>query len=169
MPTYHEDYPYYFTCSEMLDTDGNRTWSTPVYAGALTTANQNAATAQSEAAIAKSDASTAKSNAETALSKAKTADTNASEAKDAIENLEIGGRNIWLDSSFNVGDTLADYYNITPHTGTIQRVNGFDENNAVELSRTGYTSTELQRVYIASKNPPTYSNYKEGDVFCLSA
>lgn len=169
MPTYHKDYPHYFTCSEMLDTDGNRTWSTPIYAGALTTANQNAATAKSDAATAKSDASTAKTNAETALSKAKTADTNASEAKDAIDNLEIGGRNIWLDSSFNVGDELTDYYNVTPHTGTIKRVNGFDENSAVELSRTGYSSTELQRVHISSKNPPTYSSYKKGDVFCLSA
>lgn len=42
MPTFNATYPYYFTCSEILYTNNTRKWTTPVYAGALTSANQTA-------------------------------------------------------------------------------------------------------------------------------
>lgn len=117
LPTYSASYPYYFTCSEVLLSNGTRVWSTPVYAGALTTANQTAASANTTAAAAQSTANTAnstanvaqttantanttantaKNTADTAKTTADTAKTTADAAKDEIDNLEIGGRNLLL-------------------------------------------------------------------------
>ena len=42
MPTYSASYPHYFTCSQVYYTDGTYKWTTPVYAGALTSANATA-------------------------------------------------------------------------------------------------------------------------------
>lgn len=42
MPTYSASYPHYFTCSQVYYTDGTYKWTTPVYAGALTSANTTA-------------------------------------------------------------------------------------------------------------------------------
>jgi hypothetical protein len=65
MPAYSENYPYYFTCVETLYTDGTYKWSTPVYAAALTTANQTASNAKTAASSANSTANTANTNLST--------------------------------------------------------------------------------------------------------
>ena len=73
MATYSASYPHYFTCSEILYTNNTRSWSAVVYAGAITSANQNASSAQSTA-------NTANTNASNAVNTANTANTNAQNA-----------------------------------------------------------------------------------------
>ena len=216
LATYSASYPHYFTCSEILYTNDTRSWSTPTYAGALTSANQTAASAQNtassasnkadsavstantakttaESASSKADTATstansasskadaassaaskaqstadqAKSDAASANSKADSAQTTANQAKEAIDNLEIGSRNLWPNSTFNID--LNKTYNLVPHTGTITAVSGMDNNNAIELSRTGYSSTTLERVHLATLTPPYMADYQAGDTFYLSA
>lgn len=135
LPTYSSSYPYYFTCSEVLLSDGSRVWSTPVYAGALTTANQTAASANSTAATANSTANaanttanaanttanaasttaaaaqttanTANTTANTAKTTANTAKATADATKEELDNLSIGGRNyaITCYGAISIGTT----------------------------------------------------------------
>ena len=101
LPTYSSSYPHYFTCSEILYTNGTRNWTTPVYAGALTTANQTAASANSTAT---------------------TANSTANAAKDKIDNLEVGGRNLFIaydvlpPSKQSINEATS--YTYDPETGT---------------------------------------------------
>ena len=92
LPTYSASYPYYFTCSEVLYTDNNRSWTEPVYAGALTTANQTAATAKdtADSANTKADgavstANQANSKADGAVDTANSASSTANQAKSAAD------------------------------------------------------------------------------------
>ena len=75
---------------------------------AVTTANS----ANSTATNAQSTANTASSNASTALSTANSANATAQGAKNAIDNLEIGGRNLVLMTSKDLKDN--SYYIMSP-------------------------------------------------------
>ena len=66
LATYNASYPHYFTCSEILYTNNTRSWSTVVYAGAITSANQTANSAQNTANTANTNASNAVNTANTA-------------------------------------------------------------------------------------------------------
>lgn len=48
MPTYSASYPYYFICIQTYYTNGTYSWTTPVLAGALTSANQTANSASTK-------------------------------------------------------------------------------------------------------------------------
>jgi hypothetical protein len=115
LPNYSSSYPHYFTCVETLYTDGTRDWTSPVYDGALTSANQTAATASSTATTASQTASAAQQTANTASSTAATAKNTADTAKatadatkTALDNLEIGGRNLALGTGIATTFTPVD-------------------------------------------------------------
>lgn len=80
LATYSASYPHYFTCSEILYTNNTRSWSTVVYAGAITSANQTASSAQSTANTANTNASNAVSTANTAKTTAESASSKADSA-----------------------------------------------------------------------------------------
>jgi hypothetical protein len=86
---------------------------------------------------------------------------------DSIDNLEIGGRNLWLNSSFNYGfngyQSVANNGTIALHSET------FNGNSVLEIKRSGFTSTTVNRAYVASTKPPTISSFKKGETFTLSA
>lgn len=82
-----------------------------------------------------------------------------------IDSIEIGGRNLWLNSSFNSG---LESYTLTPASGTIEVDDEkFNSNNVLVLSRSGYSGTT--RHYVSTKEPPSISSYNSGDSFILSA
>lgn len=80
---------------------------------------------------------------------------------EAVNEIEIGGRNLLLNSSFN--NSLTGWVQ-TPTSATISVVDGYNSNKAVRITRTGYANTT--RSYI------TYTinkNISAGDTICLSA
>lgn len=85
---------------------------------------------------------------------------------EAVNEVEIGGRNLWLNSSFNQG---LDSYTLTPSEGTITLDNKkFNGNNAVVFDRVGSVFGD-SRCYITTKQSPTISSFKKGDEFILTA
>lgn len=95
MPTYSASYPHYFTCSQVYYTNGTYKWTTPVYAGALTSANATANTAA----------------------------TNATNALNTANNIQVGGRNYFSTKTQNAqkfdsnGEfRLHDYQNVGSFT-----------------------------------------------------
>lgn len=85
----------------------------------------------------------------------------------SIDNLEVGGRNLWLNSSFNYG---TNGYQLVANSGTISlHSETFNGNNVLEIKRTGFTSTTVNRAYVTSTKPPTINAFKKGETFTLSA
>ena len=83
-----------------------------------------------------------------------------------VDNMEIGGRNLWLNSSFNQG---LDSYSLTPSAGTITLDDKkFNGNNVVVFDRVGTVFGD-RRCYITTKQSPTISSFKKGDEFILTA
>lgn len=86
---------------------------------------------------------------------------------DSIDDLQVGGRNLWLNSSFNNG---LNGYTQNPNSGTISLLSEtFNGNGIIEITRTGFTSTTISRAYISSTKSPTINSFKEGETFTLSA
>ena len=92
------------------------------------TASSNATKAQTAANNADAKATTAQSTADEAKATASSADTKATAAKSAIDNLEIGGRNLVLNSNTEITskNTITTYdlseygvTNLTPGTKLI--------------------------------------------------
>ena len=82
-----------------------------------------------------------------------------------IDEIEVGGRNLWLNSTFNMG---LDSYTLTTSSGTIEIDEGqYNGNNVLVLSRSGYSGSA--RCYSMTDNPPSISSYNEGENFILSA
>ena len=82
-----------------------------------------------------------------------------------VENIEIGGRNLWLNSTFNMG---LESYSLTTNSGTIEVDSGqFNGNNILTLSRSDYSGAS--RCYAMTDDPPSISEYSAGDSFILSA
>lgn len=85
---------------------------------------------------------------------------------EAVNEVEIGGRNLWPNSSFNQG---LDSYSLTLSEGTITLDNKkFNGNNAVVFDRVGSVFGD-SRCYITTKQSPTISSFKKGDEFILTA
>lgn len=81
-----------------------------------------------------------------------------------MDSVDIGGRNLWVNSSF---DYDTDYYKLTANTGDISVTNGYENHKALKLTRADYTGTA--RCNVITSDPPTSSSYKAGDSFTLSA
>lgn len=128
---------YIWTRSHITFSNGNTTTTNPVLANAINNANANASNAVSTANTANSTANTAKSTASNAASTANAAKNTADSAKSTadsannkIDNLKVGGRNLWkktkeydtLNDTFWVDNNNGyQVYTNVPHT----IVNGF--------------------------------------------
>ena len=114
---------YIWTRSHITFSNGNATTTNPVLANAINNANANASNAVSTA-------NTANMNASNALSTANTANGTANTANNKIDNLKVGGRNLWkktkeydtLNDTFWVDNNEGHRVHVdVPHT----TVNGF--------------------------------------------
>lgn len=128
---------YIWTRSHITFSNGNTTTTNPVLANAINNANANASNAVSTANTANSTANTAKSTASNAASTANAAKNTADSAKSTadsannkIDNLKVGGRNLWkktkeydtLNDTFWVDNNEGHQVHVdVPHT----TVNGF--------------------------------------------
>lgn len=121
---------YIWTRSHITFSNGNTTTTNPVLANAINNANANASNAVSTANTANSTANTAKSTASNAASTANAAKNTADSANNKIDNLKVGGRNLWkktkeydtLNDTFWVDNNNGyQVYTNVPHT----IVNGF--------------------------------------------
>lgn len=85
-------------------------------------------------------------------------------AQDAVDNIQIGGRNLIRNSSFNL--SFSDSWNAHLVGGSYSIVDGYNKQKGIKISRTGYSGTS--RVFIRNgvSNIP---DFKKGDVYTLSA
>ncbi|MFR5644251.1 MAG: hypothetical protein ACLTK7_13880 [Clostridium paraputrificum] len=109
------------------------------------------------------------SNAESSITQLNNSITNKvwqSDIDKTITEMEIGGRNLWLNSTFNQG---LDSYSLVLSKGTITLDNiKFNGNNVVVFDRVG-TTVGSGRCYIVSQKSPTINSFKKGDKFILTA
>lgn len=121
---------YIWTRSHITFSNGSTTTTNPVLANAINNANANASNAVSTANTANSTANTAKSTASNAASTANAAKNTADSANNKIDNLKVGGRNLWkktkeydtLNDTFWVDNNEGHRVHVdVPHT----TVNGF--------------------------------------------
>ena len=113
---------YIWTRSHITFSNGNTTTTNPVLANAINNANANASNAVSTANTANSTANTAKSTASNAASTANAAKNTADSAKSTadsannkIDNLKVGGRNLWKKTKEY--DTLNDTFWVDNNNG----------------------------------------------------
>lgn len=84
---------------------------------------------------------------------------------EAVNEIEIGGRNLWPNSSFNRGLST---YTLTNVEGSISLDSQkFNNNDVLVLERSGYTGSG--RHYVMTKNSPGIKSYKAGEKYILSA
>lgn len=96
---------------------------------------------------------------------AKQAYNKALHAQQDVDNLQIGGRNLWRNSTF---DNQFNGYDPELNGGTIEvQQDALNGHNAVVLSRSGYDGTDM--CYIATSTYPSYHSYNAQDTFILSA
>ena len=109
------------------------------------------------------------SNAESSITQLNNSITNKvwqSDIDKTVTEMEIGGRNLWLNSTFNQG---LDSYSLVLSKGTITLDNiKFNGNNVVVFDRVG-TTVGSGRCYIVSQKSPTINSFKKGDKFILTA
>lgn len=106
---------YIWTRSHITFSNGNTTTTNPVLANAINNANANASNAVSTANTANSTANTAKSTASNAASTANAAKNTADSANNKIDNLKVGGRNLWKKTKEY--DTLNDTFWVDNNNG----------------------------------------------------
>lgn len=106
---------YIWTRSHITFSNGNTTTTNPVLANAINNANANASNAVSTANTANSTANTAKSTASNAASTANVAKSTADSANNKIDNLKVGGRNLWKKTKEY--DTLNDTFWVDNNEG----------------------------------------------------
>lgn len=83
-----------------------------------------------------------------------------------VDGLQIGGRNLWLNSTFDA--ELDGYTNNHQYGGQIEVISdGYTGHKALRLDRSAYTGSN--RCYLMSNKPPAVQEYKAGDTFILSA
>lgn len=83
-----------------------------------------------------------------------------------VDGLQIGGRNLWLNSTFDA--ELDGYTNNHQYGGQIEVISdGYTGHKALRLDRSAYTGSN--RCYLMSNKPPAVQEYKAGDTFTLSA
>ncbi len=84
---------------------------------------------------------------------------------EAVNEIEIGGRNLWPNSSFNRG--LSTYI-LTNVEGSISLDSQkFNNNDVLVLERSGFKGSG--RHYVMTKNSPGIKSYKAGEEYILSA
>ena len=92
------------------------------------------------------------------------ASNKANNALNTVNNLEIGGRNLWPNSTFDLG---LSGYSTSLNGGNAEVVSGYSGHNGIKISRSDYEG--ILRCYITTKEPPHINKYDKGDVFTLSA
>ena len=85
-------------------------------------------------------------------------------AQDAVDNLQIGGRNLIRNSSFNL--SFSDSWNANLASGSYSIVDGYNKQKGIKITRTGYSGTS--RVFIQN-DVSNIPDFKKGDVYTLSA
>ena len=84
---------------------------------------------------------------------------------EAVNEIEVGGRNLWPNSSFNRGLST---YTLSNVEGSISLDSQkFNNNDVLVLERSGYTGG--YRHYVMTKNSPGIKSYKAGEQYILSA
>lgn len=80
-----------------------------------------------------------------------------------LDNLEVGGRNFWPNSSFQ--NDLEGYLIDGASTGTVEVVEGYGGRSGIRITRSGYEGTSRIGLHIK----PILTEYSAGDEFTLSA
>ena len=127
-------------------------------------ANEITATVSSTYAT-KNELANTNSSVATAQSTADSAKTTAENAQNDIDSLEIGGRNLIKNSSFNSGSLspFADY----DFDGTNSIVDGYNNNKGVNIARSGYTGSNRQG--LQGSNILTIHSISKGETYTISA
>ena len=102
VPTYNASYPHYFYCMQYIAADGTVTWSDVVYDQATTEAQSVARTTSANLSTLQQDYATFKQttqNFESTIGTTYATKTEVSAVDTKIDNLEIGGRNLLLDTA----------------------------------------------------------------------
>lgn len=93
-----------------------------------------------------------------------TDNTFAQEVQEELQNLQIGGRNLIRNSSFNL--SFSDSWNANLASGSYSIVDGYNKQKGIKITRTGYSGTS--RVFIQN-DVSNIPDFKKGDVYTLSA
>lgn len=83
----------------------------------------------------------------------------------AVEKIEVGGRNLWKNSTFDQG---MDGYGTVTNEGTLTVVDGYSGHKGIRLSRSGYTGT-TRCWAMGQAGSISSAEYSAGDTFTLSA
>lgn len=81
-----------------------------------------------------------------------------------LDNMEIGGRNLWPNSNFE-NDLDGYYYSSGDSSDVVEVVEGYAGRKGLRIHRSGYEESVRAGVYII----PTLENYTVGEEFTLSA
>ena len=84
---------------------------------------------------------------------------------EAVNEIEIGGRNLWPNSSFNRG--LSTYTLVNVEGSVSLDSQKFNNNDVLVLERSGFKGSG--RHYVMTKNSPGIKSYKAGEEYILSA
>ncbi len=83
---------------------------------------------------------------------------------DAINDIQVGGRNLLRNSSFNLN--FNNSWNANLANGSYSIVDGYNKQKGIKITRTGYSGTS--RVFIRN-DVSNIPDFKKGDVYTLSA
>lgn len=172
LATYSASYPHYFTCSEILYTNNTRSWSTVVYAGAITSANQTASSAQNTANTANTNASnavntanTANTNAQnavdtanTASQTASTANTNAQNAVDTANTAKTTAETAEANVKKTVKQIDVEYYLATSESEIPAQGSNKWSTNTPQWTPGTYIWSRQKIYFIDETKAPQYSN-----------
>ena len=93
-----------------------------------------------------------------------TDNTFAQEVQEELQNLQIGGRNLIRNSSFNL--SFSDSWKANLASGSYSIVDGYNKQKGIKITRTGYSGTSRVFIHNDVSNIP---DFKKGDVYTLSA
>lgn len=144
IPLYNASYPYYFTCTQTLYSNGSYGWSAVTRDGATESAIKTANEASTQAGNAVSTANTAKGNADTALN--------------TVNNMQIGGRNL-----LRLTKELGNYNGETNPVGVT-----FDPEVSFQGNTACYTQLAWRGPYMNLKKIGERCDLKVGDVVTAS-
>ena len=138
---------YFWTCTEVLYDDNTYKWTTPLLADGINTANSTANQANTTANTANETANAAQSTANQANTTATAANTAATNANTKIDNLEIGGRNLILNSNFSKNDVSKYGRDGVPESLTI-----VDDSTYGKCLKIRFDGTGNKRIYYNTNN-----------------
>ena len=157
LPTYSTSNPHYFTCSEILYTNNDRSWTEPVYAGALTTANQTAATAKDTANNANTKADTAVSTADSANSKADNAVSTANSASSTANQAKSAADTAHQEVQNTVNKVDVEYILTNSAETAPSQTDPNWSTDAPEWKDGKYIWSRQKMYYVDTNKEPTYS------------